>query len=253
MKISIVTIAFNAAETIADTVKSVADQVLPAGVELEYIVVDGGSTDGTLEVIEPWQDRVDVLISEPDRGLYDAMNKGISTATGDFVGVLNSDDLYAHPEVLKQVAARLAETGAEGLYGDLVYVDRKDVSQVTRTWVSGAYKAGAFLNGWMPPHPTFFAAREAFERCGGGFRLELKSAADYELMLRMVHKHGLRLAYLPEVMVRMRVGGMSNASAANRLKANREDRTAWRMNGLKPKPWTLAMKPLRKVGQFLMR
>jgi len=219
---------------------------------LEYIVVDGGSTDGTLDVIAPWRDRVDVLISEPDDGLYDGMNKGIAAATGDFVGVLNSDDLYAEVEVLAKVARRLQESGADGLYGDLVYVDRVDTSRVTRKWVSGVYREGAFLQGWMPPHPTFFARREAFERWGG-FNLALKSAADYELMLRFIHKHGLQLAYLPEVMVRMRVGGVSNASAGNRLRANREDKAAWRMNGLKPLPWTLVMKPLRKIGQFLKR
>lgn len=219
---------------------------------MEYIVVDGGSTDGTLEVIAPWRDRVDVLISEPDEGLYDGMNKGIAAATGDFVGVLNSDDLYADVEVLAKVARRLQESGADGLYGDLVYVDRVDTSRVTRKWVSGVYREGAFLQGWMPPHPTFFARREAFERWGG-FNLALKSAADYELMLRFIHKHGLQVAYLPEVMVRMRVGGMSNASAGNRLRANREDKAAWRMNGLKPLPWTLVMKPLRKIGQFLKR
>lgn len=252
MKISIVTIAFNAADTIADTVASVVGQRLPDGVALEYIVVDGGSTDGTLDVIAPWRDRVDVLISEPDEGLYDGMNKGIAAATGDFVGVLNSDDLYAEVEVLAKVARRLLESGADGLYGDLVYVDRVDTSRVTRKWVSGVYREGAFLQGWMPPHPTFFARREAFERWGG-FNLALKSAADYELMLRFIHKHGLQVAYLPEVMVRMRVGGMSNASAGNRLRANREDKAAWRMNGLKPLPWTLVMKPLRKIGQFLKR
>jgi glycosyltransferase involved in cell wall biosynthesis len=252
VKLSIVTIAFNAAATIADTVQSVAKQRLPEGVTLEYIVIDGGSTDDTLKVIEPWRDRIDVLISERDKGLYDGMNKGVRAATGDFIGVLNSDDLYAHDQVLANVAAKLKESGADGLYGDLVYVDRHDTDKVTRKWTSGAYKQGAFLHGWMPPHPTFFARREAFED-HGGFNLALKSAADYELMLRFVHKHGLQLAYLPEVMVRMRVGGMSNASAANRLRANREDRAAWRMNGLKPLPWTLAMKPLRKVGQFLRR
>ena len=252
MKLSIITIAFNAESTIADAVQSVVNQVLPDHVELEYILVDGLSTDKTLEVIAPWRDQISMLISEPDSGLYDAMNKGIESATGDFIGVLNSDDLYAHNEVLVRVVEQLTTTGADGLYGDLVYVDREDIQRVTRVWQSGAYQKGAFLHGWMPPHPTFFARRDAFEKWGR-FNLSLKSAADYELMLRFVHKHDMTLTYLPEVMVRMRVGGISNANAANRLRANREDRRAWRMNGLQPRPWTLMLKPLRTVGQFLRR
>ena len=252
MKLSIITIAFNAESTIADAVKSVVHQVLPANVELEYIVVDGLSTDNTLEMIAPWRDKITTLISEPDEGLYDAMNKGIASATGDFIGILNSDDLYANNEVLMHVMEQLTASGADGLYGDLVYVDREDIQRVTRMWRSGTYQKGAFLQGWMPPHPTFFARRDAFENWGG-FNLSLKSAADYELMLRFVHKHGMTLTYLPEVMVRMRVGGMSNASARNRLRANLEDRRAWHLNGLRPRPWTLMLKPLRKVGQFLRR
>lgn len=247
MKLSVVTVAFQAEATIARAAASVIGQQ-GAGFELEYIVVDGASADGTLAALEPFRDRIDRLISEPDRGLYDAMNKGWQAATGDVVAFLNADDVYADECVLERVSAAFRE-GVEGVYGDLVYVDGE---RVTRHWVSGTYRPGAFKAGWMPPHPTFFARRDAFEKWGG-FRLDLRSAADYELMLRFIHVHGMRLAYLPEVLVRMEVGGVSNASWKNRLRANREDRMAWRLNGLTPWPWTLWMKPLRKLGQFVNR
>ena len=248
MKISIVTIAFNAEATIADAVKSVVSQQ-KSGFELEYIVVDGASTDKTLTAIGPFRKDIDRLITEPDHGIYDAMNKGVAAATGDYIGILNADDMYAHDTVLQQVAALLQAQGPDALYGDLVYVNREDTTRVTRKWISGAYRKQSFLHGWMPPHPTFFLHRTAFEKFGA-FNSELKSAADYELMLRMLFKHALTAAYLPEVLVRMRVGGISNASFKNRWRANREDRLAWRMNKLRPLPWTLALKPLRKIAQF---
>lgn len=246
MKLSIITVAFQAERTIARAAASVLGQ-RQTGFELEYIVVDGASQDGTLAALEPYRGQIDQLISEPDEGLYDAMNKGWQAATGDFVGFLNADDAYADDYVLARVAAVAAGVG--GVYGDLVYVDGE---QVTRHWVSGAYRPGAFRRGWMPPHPTFFARREAFAKWGG-FRTELRSAADYELMLRFIHVHGLPLAYVPEVLVRMEVGGVSNASWRHRLRANREDRKAWELNGLRPWPWTRWLKPLRKMGQFIKR
>ncbi len=251
MKISIVTIAYNAEATIADAVQSVVNQSGDA-FELEYIIIDGASTDGTLAAIEPYRQRITTVISEPDQGLYDGMNKGIAAATGDFIGILNADDVYAHDQVLQRVAQTLTSSAAESLYGDLVYVNAAD--EVVRHWQSGGFRDGkfkrtGFLNGWMPPHPTFFLRKSAYDR-HGAFNLQLKSAADYELMLRMLFKQQLSTAYLPEVLVRMRTGGVSNANWTNRWKANREDRMAWRLNGLKPRPWTLLMKPLRKLAQW---
>ena len=248
MKISIVTVAFNAEATIAEAAASVTGQ-RQEGFELEYIIVDGASTDGTLAAIEPFGDGIERVISEPDRGLYDAMNKGVAAATGDFIGILNADDAYAHDGVLAAVAARLRETGAQALYGDLDYVAEDDSGRVVRRWRSGEMGSRSFLRGWMPPHPTFFLARDVYAK-HSGYTLELHSAADYELMLRTLHKHGVPATYLPVVLVKMRTGGMSNASWKNRVQANREDRAAWRMNSLRPLPWTLIMKPLRKVGQW---
>lgn len=249
MKISIVTVAFNAEATIAKAVASVVGQ-RQAGFELEYIIVDGASSDGTLAALEPYRNGITHIISEPDRGLYDAMNKGIAIATGDFIGTLNADDAYAHTGVLAAVAARLEETNAKALYGDLDYVAADGSGRVVRRWRSGETRPRSFLQGWMPPHPTFFLARSMYTN-HGVYSLELRSAADYELMLRMLHKHGVSATYLPDVLVKMRTGGISNASWGNRLRANREDRHAWRMNGLRPMPWTLVMKPLRKLGQWM--
>ena len=188
MKISIVTVAYNAEATIAEAVASVVGQ-RQDGFELEYIIVDGASTDGTLAALEPYRDGIAHIISEPDRGLYDAMNKGVAAATGDFIGILNADDAYAHTGVLAAVAARLEETGAEALYGDLDYVAADGSGRVVRRWRSGEMGPRSFLRGWMPPHPTFFLARSVYAE-HGVYSLDLRSAADYELMLRMLHKHG---------------------------------------------------------------
>ena len=249
MKISIITVAYNAEATIAEAVASVVSQ-RQDGFELEYIIVDGASTDETLAALEPHSDGIAHIISEPDRGLYDAMNKGVAAATGDFIGILNADDTYAHNGVLAAVAARLEETGADALYGDLDYVAADGTGRVVRRWRSGEMGARSFLRGWMPPHPTFFLAKSVYDE-HGEYSLDLRSAADYELMLRMLHKHRVRAAYIPDVLVKMQTGGMSNASWTNRLRANREDRAAWRMNGLRPMPWTLVIKPLRKLGQWI--
>ena len=185
MKISIVTVAYNAEATIAAAAASVISQ-RQDGFELEYIIVDGASTDGTLAALEPYRDGIARVISEPDRGLYDAMNKGVAAATGDFIGILNADDAYAHDRVLAAVAARLAATGADALYGDLDYVAGDGSGRVVRRWRSGEMGPRSFLRGWMPPHPTFFLARSVYAE-HGVYSLDLRSAADYELMLRMLY------------------------------------------------------------------
>jgi len=254
MRISVITVCFNAASTLKDAVESVLVQVpdAKAPFELEYIVVDGGSTDGTLELLAPYRERIATLISEPDQGLYDAMNKGVQAATGDVVAILNADDVYASTDVLARVAATFRDSGAEAVYGDLHYVSADDLTQLTRHWSAGAYTPGAFRRGWMPPHPALFVRRACYQRWGL-FTLALRSAADYELMLRFIHRHGMSLAYLPKTLVLMRAGGVSNASLKHRIRAHREDWKAWRMNGYHPSPFTLLAKPLRKLPQFLSR
>jgi glycosyltransferase involved in cell wall biosynthesis len=248
MKISIITVSYNSASTIKDTIESVLNQTYK---DVEYIIVDGQSTDETLTILKSYGSKISTLVSEKDKGLYDAMNKGIGLATGDVIGILNSDDFYANREVLSHVAA-LFDNHTEGVYADLVYVSAEDPKKIVRTWKSGNYTAGDFLKGWMPPHPTFFVRRSVYEKYGR-FTDQLKSAADYELMLRFIHKHKITLAYLPEVTVHMRAGGKSNASVKNRIRANKEDRRAWKMNDLKPGPFTFIRKPLSKLTQFLKR
>lgn len=246
MKVSIVTVCYNSAETIENTLISVISQSYP---NIEYIVIDGQSTDATLEIIGRYKSKLAKVISEPDKGIYDAINKGIQLASGELVGVLNSDDFYVNSSVIEEVVNTLQQKNADCVYGDLQYVDRQNTDLVKRNWVSGKYEQGLFYKGWMPPHPTFFIKNECYKKYGY-FNLKLKSAADYELMLRMLHVHQIKAAYLPKVLVKMRVGGKSNISLMNRIKANREDKLAWNINGIKPRFYTLLMKPLSKLGQF---
>jgi glycosyltransferase len=251
-KISIVTPSFNQAAFVEDTLRSVLDQDYP---HLEYVVIDGGSTDGTLEIIQQMQQRYPSRISQvivgKDKGIYDAMNKGIKHCTGEVVGILNSDDFYATKTVIEHVVKLLTKTKAQSCYADLQYVNRVDTDKVLRHWRSGKYDYRNFLAGWMPPHPTFFVRRNLYDKLGY-FDLELKSAADYELMLRFLYRHRISSAYLPEVIIRMRVGGLSNQSVAHRLRANNEDKLAWAKNGLKPRFYTIPLKPLRKLPQFIL-
>lgn len=248
MKISIITVSYNSAATIRDTLDSVRQQRYPA---VEHIVIDGASTDDTVGIVRQYE-HVGPCVCEPDRGLYDAMNKGIRLATGDVVGILNSDDFYAHTEVLAHVAGLFERPGTQAVYGDLKYVHPRAPHRTVRYWRSGRYRREQFRMGWMPPHPTFFVRREHYERLGG-YDLDFRTAADYELMLRFLYKHRLPAVYLPEVLVHMRTGGLSNASLRQRWHANREDHRAWIKNGLRPALYTMWLKPLRKIPQYWSR
>jgi glycosyltransferase involved in cell wall biosynthesis len=249
LKISVITIAYNSAATIEDTIRSVIDQDYA---NLEYIIIDGGSKDNTMAIIERHRDKISYVVSEKDEGIYDAMNKGVKAATGDVVGILNSDDFYAHNKVISHVAKQFSDKKCDALYADLVYVNRDDTSKIIRHWQAGSYSPGQFLRGWMPPHPTFFLTREKYSSFGL-YNTALRSAADYELMLRYIHKHRVHLTYLPEIITKMRTGGQSNVTLRNRLKANLEDRAAWRMNDLKPTWYTLTWKPISKIFQYFRR
>lgn len=237
---------YNSAATVADTINSVANQTYN---NIEHLIIDGLSKDNTLEVVTNSKHKGPVF-SEKDTGIYDAMNKGISKATGDVIGILNSDDFYASNEVIEQVANLFTTTHCDLLYGDLYFIDQNNSNKVKRKWVAGKYQHKDFLYGWMPPHPTFFVRKEVYEKYGL-FNVDLGSAADYELMLRFMYKHQLKTAYLPKVMVMFRVGGASTKNIKNRVKANINDRKAWVVNGLQPKWFTLHLKPLRKIKQFL--
>ena len=306
MKVSLITVSYNSARTIRDTLVSVQKQTYK---DIEHIVVDGNSTDATIEIVKQFLDSakdvsqdaflvclIDVsqdalqdsskdvsqdamqdsskdvsqdasqdsskdasqdsakgvvikFLCEKDKGIYDAMNKGLALATGDIIGVLNSDDFYCSNDVIENVVRAFEENETDCLYGDLNYVDPIDTSKIVRKWRSGAYLKKNFLKGWMPPHPTFFVKKSCYERLGT-FDTQFKSAADYELMLRFLFKESCSAQHLPKVMIHMRAGGVSNVSLKNRLRANREDRLAWKINGLKPKWFTLLRKPLSKLKQY---
>ncbi len=255
MKVSLITVSYNSAKTIVDTIQSVLNQTYK---NIEYIVVDGNSSDGTVEIVKQFlnstkgasQGVVTKFLCERDKGIYDAMNKGLTLATGDIIGVLNSDDFYCSNTVIEQVVAAFQKEDAQCLYGDLNYVDPTDTYKIVRKWRSGDFKRENFLKGWMPPHPTFFVRKSCYEKFGT-FNTQFKSAADYELMLRFLYKESCSAIHLPVVMIHMRAGGISNVSLKNRIRANREDRLAWKINGLKPKWFTLLRKPLSKLIQYL--
>ena len=274
--ISVVTVTRDSAATIVDCLTSVREQTHP----VEHVVVEGDSSDATLELVTRFRSANAVVVSSPDRGIYDAMNKGIARCSGDVVGTLNADDFYAHDGVLERVARVFDDTNVDACYGDLLYVrQRPDRGGVTfegsvlcadevadqsarnftcsrertvRYWKAGRFTPRAFYWGWMPPHPAFFVRRRFYEELGG-YRLDIGSAADYELMLRFLVGHRLRAAYLPEVLVKMRCGGASNRDLKRRVRANQMDRKAWVVNGLTPYPWTLWLKPLRKLRQWVRR
>jgi glycosyltransferase involved in cell wall biosynthesis len=245
MTISIITATYNSSATVRDTLSSIASQQYP---HIEHIIVDGVSNDHTLDIVNEFP-HVAKVISEKDNGIYDAMNKGVKLATGDVIGILNSDDFYTNSTILSKVAAAFSDPAVEAVYGDLQYVKFTDVQAVTRTWKSGVFQQKHLYYGWMPPHPTFFVRRHIYEKCGL-FNTILRSAADYELMLRVLLKYNATVHYIPEVLVKMRAGGMSNATLKNRFRANKEDAMAWKLNGLKPYFFTTWLKPLRKILQF---
>ncbi|MCW3077219.1 MAG: hypothetical protein JWO32_1828 [Bacteroidetes bacterium] len=246
MKVSIITVTFNSADTLQDTIHSVITQ---SYMNTEFIIIDGGSTDNTLNIVKKYKGSISVVVSEKDQGLYDAINKGIDLATGDIIGILHSDDFYIHEHVISHYVKVFNDKNCHAVYSDLYYVKRENTDKIIRKWKSGNYNPDSFINGWMPPHPTFFVKKEVYNRLGK-FNTEFKTAADYELMLRFIHKNKIDLAYLPEYTVKMRIGGKSNASVKNRVNANLEDRKAWEVNGLKPRFYTLYLKPFRKIFQF---
>ncbi|HEY6896908.1 MAG TPA: glycosyltransferase family 2 protein [Rhodocyclaceae bacterium] len=228
MKISVITIAYNSADTIGDTLRSIAAQGYP---EVEHVVVDGGSTDATLDLVKQLGSRVGKLVSEKDRGIYDAMNKGIALASGDVIGTLNSDDMYADADVLAEVAKVFADPTVDACYADLVYVDRDSASRVSRYWQSSPFRPGLFARGWCPPHPTFFVRREVYERLGV-FDLRYTLAADVILMMKFLEIARIKTVHVPKVWIKMRQGGVTNNSLRNILKQNREILRAAREMGL---------------------
>jgi len=248
LHISVITAVFNGASTLGEALRSVHGQRWP---NVEHIVIDGGSTDGSLAVIDNHKAGISKMVSEPDRGLYDALNKGIRHASGDVVGFMHADDEFASPNVLARIASAFEDPAVGAVYGDLVYVRSSDVSRVVRYWRAGQYRRTQLAQGWMPPHPTFYARRDVYARLGG-FDTRFRIAADYENMLRILWSGHVQAAYIPEVLVRMRLGGMSNMSLFNMLHKSREDYAAMRQNGIGGLH-ALLLKNVTKLPQFVVR
>lgn len=245
--LSVITVVFNNRHTILDTLHSVLSQ---ANVK-EHLIIDGGSTDGTLEIIRRENSPLVKLISEPDEGIYDAMNKGIRLASGDIIGFLNSDDVYYDRQVVANVYSCFQENPAfDIVYGDLIYVEKEDLKKVVRHWRSKPYHTGFFEEGFVPPHPSLFVKRNALLD-SGGFDLQFKMAADYELMLRLLKVEERASLYFPHCLVRMRLGGESNRSIGNIWLGNMEIKAAWKKHGLKTPLIFWIRRYYNKVKQFL--
>lgn len=250
LKISIVTAVYNGASTLAETIDSIAAQTHP---DIEHIVIDGGSTDGTQAIVEARRSNIARFVSERDKGVYDAMNKGIRMATGEVVATLNSDDIYAGPNVLQAVAERFQDPEVDVCYGDLVYVKRDAPEHVVRYWRSCEFNKDSLTRGWYPPHPTFFARRQMFESLGP-FSPDFPIGGDVELMIRFL-SHARKVAYIPQLMSRMRLGGISNSKLSTIYTQNVAVRRALRTNSIDAE--NLASYSVRKLvsrlSQFVVR
>lgn len=249
MKISIVTVVYNAETTLEGTIQSVMAQDYP---DIEYIVVDGKSTDGTLAICDRYREHIDQLVSEPDKGIFDAMNKGVALATGDFIGILNADDIYDGPGVISAVARQLSESGAESLYGDLVMVKPDDLAKVVRYYNGKDFHLKRFEKGDMPPHPTFFVHRSAYERFGN-FKLNYKIVADFELMLRFLYVEKMSSTYLSMTMIRMRTGGNSSFGVRNTIRLNAEIKASLEEHSIPTSTLKIYSKYFTKAFQLLNR
>ncbi|MBP9078798.1 MAG: glycosyltransferase [Flavobacteriales bacterium] len=249
MKVSVITVCYNAAAEIDETIRSVLVQDHP---DIEHIVIDGGSSDGTQERIQRYQECLAHCVSEPDQGVYDAMNKGLRLATGEVVAFVNAGDLMATRNTVSYMVKAFQDHDAEVMYGDALMVDPGDITRVKRFWKGGAYAREQFRKGWMPPHLGTYIRKRAYDRFGP-FNTELKVSADYELMFRFLYKHRLPARYVPKVLVRFRLGGVSNRSLGHIWRANLEVYKAWRINGERVSPLIVLRKPLRKLGQMLRR
>lgn len=253
IKITIITAAYNSGRTIRDTIESVLRQTYK---DIEYLIVDGGSTDETLEIIKKYEPRFSGrmrYISEPDNGLYDAMNKGIRMATGDVAGILNSDDFFYDDRVLETVAnAFMNDATLDCTYGDLLFVDAEDTHKVVRKWKGSQYRQGAFFHGWHPAHPTFYCRTEYFRKYGG-FDTTFRVSADFELMLRLIEKHHLKNKYIARNLVYMRTGGVSTGSVKNILRGNKGVLQAFKKNGYNVPPLYIAYRWTPKIWNMLVQ
>lgn len=246
MKVTIITVTMNSEKYLEDCINSVISQQYT---DIEHIIVDGGSTDGTVDIIKKYSDHIAKWISEKDDGMYDAINKGMRMATGDIIGTLNSDDTLSSPTVIDEIVRSFNEQKVDAVYGDLVYVDPVNTQKIIRVWRGLPYKRSRYKMGWMPAHPTFYFRRKLLDQFGY-YETHYFTASDYEFMARYLYYYRVNAYYIPKLIVRMRTGGMSNVSLYKRLRANRRDYLAMKRNRI-PFPFFVSLlKPLIKLHQF---
>lgn len=248
-RISIITATFNSSFSIRDCVRSINDQTYQ---NIEHIIIDGASHDNTLEIIKSMPNRVSKIISEPDNGIYDAMNKGLKLATGEIVGILNSDDLYVDNELLSRVVDEFDICNCDSLYGDLFYVQRDNTDIVVRTWETRQFVPGSFCKGWHPPHPTLFLRKEIYDKYGF-FDIHFKLAADFEFMLRLFEKYRISSIYIPKPMIRMRMGGATSKNLRNIFNQNIECYIAFKKNNLRVSLLYPLYRLIPKLLQFIKK
>jgi glycosyltransferase involved in cell wall biosynthesis len=249
LKVSIITAVFNGVRTVEDCIKSVKNQI---HVNKEHIVIDGASSDGTVCVLKKYENVLTSWVSEPDNGIYDAMNKGIALASGDVVGILNADDFYVNNSVLAKIAEEFKTKSIEALFADLVYVKPDNLNRIVRLYRGANFTLNKLAYGWMPPHPTFFVKRKVYEKFGV-FKTDYKIAADYELVTRFLARHKIPFSYLPEVIVKMRIGGVSTSSFRNTWILNIEILRACEENGIKTNLFKIFSKYFVKSFQLIKR
>ncbi len=246
MKVTIITVTYNSAKYLQECIDSVLMQTYP---DIELILIDGLSTDGTIDIIKKYESKIARWVSEEDNGMYDAINKGMGMATGDVIGILNSDDVLASKDVVASIAHCFNEHKVDSLYGDLVYVDQLNTKKVIRYWKGFPYKRYRFNYGWMPAHPTFYFRRNLLQELGG-YESHYFTAADYEFMARYLYRYRISSTYLPLLIVKMRVGGQSNRDITSRLRANRRDYLAMKINNIPFPHIASILKPLIKLRQY---
>ena len=247
MKISIITVVWNNERTIKNCIDSILSQTYQ---NIEYIIVDGKSTDRTVEIINSYGEKISKFISEKDKGIYDAMNKGISMASGEIIGILNSDDFYTDEKTI--IANEFITKNIDATFSDLDYVSFENENKITRKWRSTPYYENAFINGWHPAHPTFFVRKEIYDKYGN-FDLDFAISADFEIMLRFIEKYKIKTSYIPKVLVKMREGGASNQSIKNILKGNANVRKAFHKNEIKLDPLYTPKRLFKKVIQKIKK
>ncbi|RYF23673.1 MAG: glycosyltransferase [Flavobacteriales bacterium] len=246
MKITLITVVYNGEKFLEDCIKSVLAQDYR---DIEYIVIDGASTDASLTIANKYRDQIEVLLSEKDKGMYDALNKGIALAKGEVIGLLNADDMLASADVVTAVAERFGALNPDGIYGDLNYINPNRENSIVRKWIGKSFTSASIGRGWMPAHPTLYLKKTLFEKYGN-YSLEYGTAADYELMLRFLYRFRINAIYLNKLMVKMRTGGISNASLKHRRHALANDLKAIKANEISFPYFTLLLKKMRKITQF---